>query len=130
MSEPHQIAGERAALREQFLAQAGAAFDLMFHPEHQHSMVTFHQREGQVVELIRQLGSWLLQHQANADPAAQPAPGQAVLCPKCGRLAGRANDPGQPLSRRPLTTLTGDVELQRQQFSCTTCRVVFFPPRP
>ena len=112
------------------MAQAGAAFDLMFHPEHQHGLVTFHQREGQVVDLLRQLGAWMLQNQVNADPAAQPAPGQVVPCPRCGRPAGQATDPDDPLPRRPLTTLTGLVELRRQRFSCATCRVVFFPPRP
>jgi len=130
MSEPHPVAGEWAALREQFMAQAGAAFDLMFHPEHQHALVAFHQREAQVVDLIRHLGAWLLQNQANADPAAQPDPARVVLCPRCGRPAGPADDPDDPLPRRPLTTLTGQVELRRQRFSCTTCRVVFFPPRP
>jgi hypothetical protein len=78
---------------------------------------------------MRDLGSWLLQQQTNADLAAHPPEGHPVLCPKCGRSSKRLTQPDDPLPSRPLTTLTGEVHLQRQQFTCTTCRVVFFPPR-
>jgi hypothetical protein len=129
MSEQPSSPTDQEALRQQFLRHAGAAFDLMFHPEHQADLVSFDQRESRAVELMRDLGSWLLQRQANADPAARPAEGQAVACPKCGRTAKRLTEPDAPLPSRPLTTLTGQVHLQREQFTCTTCRVVFFPPR-
>jgi hypothetical protein len=33
------------------------------------------------------------------------------------------------LPQRRLTTLAGEVALRREQWRCTTCRVVFFPPR-
>jgi hypothetical protein len=117
------------ALRAQWLRHAGAAFDLMFHPEHQSDLVTFDQRETRVVELMRDLGAWLLARQANADAAARPAADGAVACPKCGRAAQRVTGPDDPLLSRRLTTLTGEVELQRQQWTGTACRVVFFPPR-
>jgi hypothetical protein len=129
MSEQPSRPADPAALREQFLRHAGAAFDLMFHPEHQADLVSFDQRESRVVELMRDLGGWLLQRQTNADPAARPAEGQPVACPKCGRQGERRTEPADPLPCRPLTTLTGVVHLEREQFTCTTCRVVFFPPR-
>jgi hypothetical protein len=129
MSEQPSSPADREALREQFLRHAAAAFDLMFHPEHQADLVSFDQREARAVELMRDLGSWLLQRQTNADPAARPPQGQPVNCPKCGRPGHRLNDPDEPLPDRPLTTLLGQVNLQRHQFTCTTCRVVFFPPR-
>jgi hypothetical protein len=118
------------ALRRQWLAHAGAAFDLMFHPDHQTDLVSFDQRERRVCELMGDLGAWLLQRQANADPAAVPPEGHAVACPKCGRRADRVSPPDDPLPGRPLKTDIGDIELKRQQYTCTTCRVVFFPPRP
>ncbi len=129
MSEQPNRPPDREALREQFLRHAGAAFDLMFHPEHQADLVSFDQRESRVVELMRDLGSWLLQRQCNADPAARPPEDQPAACPKCGRVGQRRSEPDAPLPSRPLTTLTGQVTLQREPFTCTTCRVVFFPPR-
>jgi hypothetical protein len=129
MSEQPSRPADPAALREQFLRHAGAAFDLMFHPEHQADLVSLDQRESRVVELMQDLGTWLLQRQCNADPAARPAEGQPVACPKCGREAKRLSEADAALPCRPLTTLTGEVHLERERFTCTTCRVVFFPPR-
>ena len=129
MSEQPNRPPEHEALRNQWLRHAAAAFDLMFHPEHQSDLVTFDQRETRVTELMRDLGSWLLARQANADAAARPADTATVVCPKCGRAAKRVTGPDDPLPTRPLTTLTGEVELKREQFTCAACRVVFFPPR-
>ncbi len=128
MSQHPSSPPDREALKRQWLAHAAGAFDLMFHPDHQPDLVTFDQREARVVELLRDLGAWLLQRQVNADGAARPADGRPALCPKCGQPARRATGPDDPLPTRPLTTLTGEVELAREQFTCTTCRVVFFPP--
>jgi hypothetical protein len=128
VSEQTSSGPDREELRRQSLAHAGAAFDLMFHPAHQADLITFDQREGRVCELMRDLGGWLLQRQAQADPAARPPEGQPVCCPKCGRHAKRAQDPGEDLPSRSLTTLTGEVELGREQWTCTACRAVFSPP--
>lgn len=128
MSENPSNPPEDEALRTQWLRYAAAAFDLMFHPEHQKDLVTFDQREARVGELMRDLGTWLLARQANADAAARPS-AEAVACPKCGKAAQRVTGPEDPLPSRRLTTLTGEVELHRERWKCTTCRVVFFPPR-
>ena len=123
-------AAQTEALRRRWLSFANAAFDLMFHPDHQPDLTTFGQRERRACELMADLGASLLQRQANADPAASPAPGQEVPCPKCGRHAQPVRGPDEPLQARRLKTDTGEVELKRRQFTCTACRVVFFPPRP
>jgi hypothetical protein len=129
VSEQTSSPPDRQALRSQWLRQSAAAFDLMFHPEHQGDLVTFDQREARVCELMRDLGVWLLARQANADDAARPAAGAAVACPKCGNAAKGVTGPEDPLPSRRLTTLTGEVELHREQWTCTACRVVFSPPR-
>jgi hypothetical protein len=120
----------REDLRRRWLAHAAAAFDLMFHPDHQADLVTFDQREARACELGRDLTTWLIQQHANADEKARPAEHHPVACPKCGRPARRLTDPQAPPLARRLTSLTGEVELRRDQWKCTTCRVVFFPPRP
>ena len=116
-------------LRRRWLAHAAAAFDLMFHPDHQADLITFDQREARACELGRDLSTWLIERHANADESAQPAADQQVLCPRCGRPARRKTEPGTPPQGRRLTGLSGEVELRRDQWTCTTCRVVFFPPR-
>jgi len=121
---------DREALRRQFLAHAAAAFDLMFHPEHQADLVTFDQREARACELGRDLTTWLIQQHANADERARPAADREILCPRCGRPARRKTDPDSPPPGRRLTGLSGEVELRRDRFTCTACRVVFFPPGP
>ena len=122
--------GSRDELRRRWLAHAAAAFDLMFHPDHQADLVTFDQRETRACELGRDLTGWLIQQHANADESAHPATDQQVLCPRCGRPARRKTDPDSPPPGRRLTGLSGEVELRRDQFTCTACRVVFFPPGP
>jgi hypothetical protein len=120
----------REELRQRFLGHAAAAFDLMFHPDYQDQLVTFDQREERACELGRDLTGWLLQQHANADPLARPEEKQTPACPKCGRPGSRVTPPDDPLPKRPLTTLTGEVILCREKWRCTTCRVVFFPPGP
>ena len=82
------------AVRRQWLAHANAAFDLMFHPDHQADLVTFDQREARACELGRDLSTWLIQRHANAADLARPAADRQVVCPKCGRAARRKTDPG------------------------------------
>jgi len=118
----------REELRQRFLTQAAAAFDLMFAPEHQDQLITFEQREDRACALGRDLTAWMLQQHVNADPDAQPDTPRA--CPKCQRPGRRITPDGAPLPTRPVTTLTGEVTLHRQKWRCTTCRVVFFPPGP
>ena len=115
-------------LRQRWLAHAAAAFDLMFDPQYQDQLVTFDQREQRAVELSRDLTIWLLQQHVNTDAGARPDQSQRILCPKCGRPSRRVTGPGEELQKRRLTTLVGEVALSREQWRCTTCRVVFFPP--
>jgi hypothetical protein len=119
----------REQLRQQFLDQAAAAFDLMFSPDDPDPLVTFDQREQRALELGRQLLRALLQRHANADPAADPPPERPPLCPRCQRPGRRLSPAEGPLPERPLTCAAGDVTLRRARFRCTACRAVFFPPR-
>jgi hypothetical protein len=118
----------REELRQRFLTQAAAAFDLLFDPQHQEQLITFQQREERACQLGRDLTAWMLQQHLNADPHAQPDATYTPSCPKCHRPGRRVTPEGDPLPRRPVTTLAGEVTLQRQKWRCTTCRVVFFPP--
>ena len=120
----------REELRQRFLAQAGVAFDLLFDPEHQEQLITFEQREERACELGRDLTVWMLQQHLNTDPDACPDATPTPSCPKCHKPGRRVTPEGDPLPTRAVTTLAGEVTLRRQKWRCTTCRVVFFPPRP
>jgi hypothetical protein len=123
------LRSSRDALRRHFLEQAGAAFDLMFEEQVAEGLVTFDQRELRALELGQQLTTALLQQHANHDPAADPDPQPPPCCPRCQRPGRRDGPPDGPLPPRVLTTAAGDVTLRRARYRCTTCRVVFFPPR-
>jgi hypothetical protein len=130
MSDAPASTDPRDELRRRWLAHAAAAFDLMFHPDHQVDLVTFDQREARACELGSDLSTWLIQQHANADEMARPGDDREVHCPRCGRPARRRADPGTTPPSRRLSGLSGEVELRRDQWACTTCRVVFFPPGP
>ena len=125
-----QPAESRDELRRRWLSHAAAAFDLMFHPDHQADLVTFEQRELRALDLGRDLTTWLIQQHANADDQARPDASHLPRCPKCGRAGRRLTRPEEPLPKRQVTALTGEVTLRREKWQCTTCRVVFFPLGP
>jgi hypothetical protein len=131
MSAAQQSREERIAqLRRRWLGHAAAAFDLMFHPDHQPDLATFDQREQRVVDLGEDLKNWLLQQHLAVDPHAAAPADQAVACPHCGKAAQRVERPDKPLFERRLTTLCGEVLLQRDKWRCPACRVAFFPSGP
>ena len=120
---------DRDALRRRFLAEAATAFDLMFDPSLAGDLVTFDQREQRALDLGQQLVIALLQQHANHDPDADPDANEPPCCPRCQRPGRRVTPPGEALPARQVTTCAGEVTLRRARYRCTTCRVVFFPPR-
>lgn len=127
MSAPSTSPGNpREHLRQQWLQQAAAAFDLYFDPAQDPPPVTFTQREGRACSLTRELAAWLIEQDLASDPAVKPLDSLPPPCPKCGRPARRHTPADQPLPRRQLTSAAGEVTLCRQQWHCQTCRVSFF----
>jgi hypothetical protein len=120
----------REQRRQQWLQQAGAAFDLYFDGGQNPPPVTFAQREGRACSLTRELAAWLLEQDLADDPAVRPDDTQPVPCPRCGRSARRQTPAGEALPRRQLTSDAGEVTLSREQWHCQTCRVSFFPSGP
>jgi hypothetical protein len=116
---PHEV------LRQRWLAQAAAAFDLMFDPQNQDQLVTFDQREQRAVELGRDLTVWLLQQHVNIDAAVRSDASERLICPKCGRPGRRVTGPGEPLPKRQLTTLAGANRQRIANFFPTAHRLVF-----
>ena len=119
-----------AELRRAWLGHAAAAFDLMFHDDHQADLVTFDQREQRACESVDDLKAWLLAQHLAADPDADPAADHPVCCPRCGKLAKRVQRPDEPLEERTVLSLGGEVKLKRAKWRCATCRVAFFPSGP
>jgi hypothetical protein len=121
---------DRERLRQQWLQQAAAVFDLYYDPDQPEPPITFTQREERACALTRELAAFLLEQDRDRDPAARPPEGQSPTCPKCGQPARRRSPPGEPLPRRSLTSAAGDITLRREQWHCRTCRVSFFPSGP
>jgi hypothetical protein len=120
----------RDQLRQQWLQQADAAFDLYFDGQPGPRPVPFAQREDRVCSLSRELAAWLLEQDLAADPAVRPDDARPACRPRCGRPAQRRTPPVGPPPRRHVTSAAGEVTLCREQWYCKTCRVSFFPSGP
>lgn len=124
---PPQPPSSRDRLRREFHDHADAIFDRLFPDDPAQPLPPFDHIEEQTRQLTRDLESWLLEQRVQSAAAARPV--DAPACPHCQRPARRVGPPDRPLPRRVLTTRAGPIELAREPWRCTTCRVVFFPPR-
>jgi hypothetical protein len=108
----------------------------MFGEDQQKDLVTFSEREERAVDIGRELARLLIEEHIASDPASQPSRlGDAVTpeacgCPRCSKPGVLATKPEDALPGRKVESLAGEVGLEREQFVCTTCRVVFFPLGP
>lgn len=118
---------QRDRLRQQWLQQAEAAFDVLFDAERQDQLVTFDQHETLAVARGCELATWLLEQHLADDPAARPAADPPVACPKCRQAAVRHTPAEATPPPRSLTCRSGEVTFRREQWRCPSCRVVFFP---
>jgi len=118
---------DREALRERWLLRAGKAFERMFAEANQDDLVTFTEREDMACLLGKELAAFLLEEHAAADGPVRASEKQPPGCPKCQQPAARVTKRNEPLPERELTTRAGAIKLQREQWRCPKCRVVFFP---
>jgi uncharacterized protein with PIN domain len=123
MEASHSSSGPtREQLRQEFLEEAAAAFDLMFGDANQEQLVTLTQREQRACAMGKDLARSLLERHICRGASAEPKPDR-VCCPKCG---GDGRKVAKPDSKRPVTTLAGKIEFARQQWRCPRCRILFF----
>src|SRR5215470_13789398 len=115
---------DREALRERWLLRAGQAFERMFAEANQDQLVTFTEREDMACLLGQELAAFLLQEHAAADRQVRPSDQQPPACPKCRQPGQRVTKPH--LQERELTSRAGEIKLQREQWRCPKCRIVFF----
>jgi len=121
---------DREALRERWLLRAGQAFERMFAEANQDELVTFTEREDMACLLGKELAAFLLEEHAAADSQVRPSEKQPPFCPKCHKPSEPVAKRSENLPERELTTRAGTVHLQREQWRCKKCRVVFFSVRP
>jgi hypothetical protein len=121
---------DREALRERWLLRAGQAFERMFGEAHQDQLVTFTEREDLACLLSKELATFLLAEHAAADSQVRPSEKQLPACPKCQQPGQRVTKSNARLPERELTTRAGEVKLQREQWRCQKCRILFFSVRP
>jgi hypothetical protein len=114
-------------IRRQLHEHVDAIFNRLFPQDPSQPLPTFDRIEEQTHQLTRDLESWILEQRVQS--AADARPVETPACPHCQRPARRVRKPDAPLPRRVLTTRAGPIELAREKWRCTACRVVFFPPR-
>jgi hypothetical protein len=81
-------------------------------------------------DLGQELAAFLLEAHAAADSQVRPPAKRPPSCPKCHAPGQRVNKRNDELTERELTTRAGEVKLQREQWRCVKCRIVFFSVRP
>jgi uncharacterized protein with PIN domain len=92
---------------------------------------TFDQHEQRALDESRLLARLLLEERLARNPAVRPeAHDQRPCCPKCGQPGQRVTGTKGDLPERALQSRIGKVRFAREQWKCTTCRVVFFPLGP
>jgi hypothetical protein len=123
-------AKDREALRERWLLCAGQAFERMFAEANQGQLVTFTEREDTACLLGKELAAFLLEEHAAADSEVRPSEKRPPTCPKCKEPGDRVTKPDEELLRRDLTTRAGKIKVEREQWQCRKCRVLFFSVRP
>jgi hypothetical protein len=111
--------------REEFLEEAGRAFDQMLGSDGQNGLVTFEQREDRACELGDGLTRRLLEEHLAADELDDPGP--EVDCPMCGRPVLCQAPEKVELEKRTVQTRRGAVTFERAGRICGPCRRVFFP---
>ena len=79
-------------------------------------------------DVLRALNENMTRYEQVFGEIRRPEPASPHCCPKCQRPAQRLQPPGQRLPRRRVVSWAGEVQLAREKWRCTTCRVVFFPP--
>jgi hypothetical protein len=121
---------DREALRERWLLRAGQAFERMFGETNQDQLITFTEREDLACLLGKELAAFLLEEHAGSDSQVRPSEKRPPSCPKCQQPGVRVTKANGPLPERELTTRAGEIKLQREQWRCPKCRIVFFSVRP
>ncbi len=116
---------DREALRERWLLRAGKAFERMFGEANQDQLVTLTEREDMACALGKELAAFLLEEHAAADSQVRPSEKRPPCCPKCQKPAQRVTKRAEALVERELTTGAGEIQLKREQWRCTKCRILF-----
>jgi hypothetical protein len=116
---------ELKARRQEFLEEAGQAFDRMLGSDGQNGLVTFAEREDRACELGDALTRRLLEEHLAADELADP--GGEVACPICAAVVRCESPEEAEMQRRQMRTKRGLVDYERAARRCTRCRRVFFP---
>jgi hypothetical protein len=127
ITTPTPTPSKRDEIRRELHEHVEALFNRLFPEDQSQPLPSFDRIEEQTLQLTRDLESWLLEQRVQS--AADARLVETPACPQCQRPARRVGQAGEPLPRRVLTTRAGPIELAREKWRCTTCRVVFFPPR-
>jgi hypothetical protein len=122
---PQITSRELEARRQEFLEQAGRAFDQMLGSDGQNGLVTFEERENRACELGDALTRRLLEEHLSADGLADPP--AEMACPICGETVLCPSPEAAELQRRQVRTKRGEVDYERAARRCRRCRRVFFP---
>jgi hypothetical protein len=122
---PRITADQLKQRRQDFIEQAGIAFDGMLGSDGQNGLVTFAQREERACELGDAMTRRLLEEHLEAEESREP--GAVVDCPICGRPVACDATEKIELQTRRVKTRRGEIDYHRAARRCKHCRRIFFP---
>jgi hypothetical protein len=111
----------REALKKEMMAQAEASMEKLMEWEKSHERPTLAAIESIVLEVGKELERKMAQAVISRQEAVGPVPGPA--CPECGQEMRHKDR--QP---RQVTSLVGELQIERSYYHCARCRTGIFPP--
>ena len=112
---------EAEELKKELMAQAEASIERLIEWEESNEKPTLAASERIVLEVGKEWEGKMAHAVIGRQEEVRPVPGPA--CPKCGREM-RYKD-SQP---RQVTSLVGELRIERSYYQCTRCKTGIFPP--
>lgn len=111
----------REEMKAELLAEVEAKIDKLLDWAEDTSAATLTEIEEVVLQLRKEFGQDVAEKVIDAQESVQPVPGPN--CPRCGKEMHVKGRKGKRIESR-----LGLVEMRRQYYYCSECRVGFFPP--
>jgi len=111
----------REEMKKEMMAQAEASIDRIIEWEDSHEQPTLGAIESIVLEVGKEMERKMAQAVISRQEEVRPVPGPT--CPECGREMRHKDS--QP---RQITTLVGELRIERSYYHCARCKTRIFPP--
>jgi len=111
----------REEMKKEMMAQAEASIDRLIEWERSHERPNLTAIETIVLEVGKEFEKKMAYAVIERQEEVRPVPGPA--CPECGKEMWKKDS-----HPRQVTTLVGELEIERSYYHCARCKTGIFPP--